>query len=145
MWFFRIVSTCSWHLLRCFPYQILLLYVAATQRVQYLDSASVVLGALAGMADTFAAALPSGSYFTEARIRETLRTSALRGSEKFGRLLDGVEASILHLSLVGFALPLCLSHSYDLLPGAPTSGVIPPNNPAHQEIYQTRVMIDPIL
>jgi hypothetical protein len=61
------------------------------------------------------------------------------------RLLDGVEASILHLSLVGFALPLCLSHSYDLVPGAPTSGVIPSNNPAHQEIYQTCVMIDPIL
>ena len=60
-------------------------------------------------------------------------------------LLDGVEASILHLSLVGFALPLCLSHSYDLVPGAPTSGVIPSNNPAHQEIYQTCVMIDPIL
>src|SRR5215207_2930579 len=61
------------------------------------------------------------------------------------RLLDGVEASILHLSLVGFALPLCLSQSYDLVPGAPTSGVIPSNNPAHQEIYQTCVMIDPIL
>ena len=62
-----------------------------------------------------------------------------------GRLLDGVEASILHLSLVGFALPLCLSQSYDLARGAPTSGVIPSNNPAHQEIYQTCVMIDPIL
>src|SRR5919106_2474550 len=61
------------------------------------------------------------------------------------RLLDGVEASILHLSLVGFALPLCLSHSYDLVPGAPTSGMIPSNNPAHQEIYQTCVMLDPIL
>ena len=46
---------------------------------------------------------------------------------------------------VGFALPLCLSKSYDLVPGAPTSGVIPSNNPAHQEIYQTCVMIDPIL
>ena len=53
--------------------------------------------------------------------------------------------SILHLSLVGFALPLCLSQSYDLARGAPTSGVIPSNDPAHQEIYQTRVMIDPIL
>jgi hypothetical protein len=36
--------------------------------VQYLDTASVVLGALAGMADTPAAPLPRGSYFTEARI-----------------------------------------------------------------------------
>jgi hypothetical protein len=47
--------------------------------------------------------------------------------------------------LVGFALPLCLSQSYDLVPGAPTSGMIPSINPAHQEIYQTCVMIDPIL
>jgi hypothetical protein len=65
--------------------------------------------------------------------------------EFIDRLLDGVEASILHLSLVGFALPLCLSQSYDLGRGTPTSGVIPSNNPAHQEIYQTCVMIDPIL
>jgi hypothetical protein len=47
--------------------------------------------------------------------------------------------------LVGFALPLCLSQGYDLVPGAPTSGVIPPDDPAHREIYQTRLMIDPIL
>ena len=42
-------------------------------------------------------------------------------------------------------MPLCLSQSYDLLPAAPTSGMIPSNNPAHQQIYQTRVMIEPIL
>src|SRR5215213_7756002 len=52
---------------------------------------------------------------------------------------------VLHLSLVGFALPLCLSHGYDLVCGAPTSRVIPPNDPAHQQIHQSRVMIDPIL
>src|SRR5829696_4778230 len=46
------------------------------ERVQYLDTASVVLGALAGMADTLAAPLlPRGSYFTEARIRGIPRTS----------------------------------------------------------------------
>ena len=39
-----------------------------------------------------------------------------RQVEDVGRQLDGVEASILHLSLVGFALPLCLSQSYDLVP-----------------------------
>src|SRR5215210_1476539 len=50
--------------------------------MQYLDTASVVLGALAGMADTPAARLPRGSYFTEALIREILRTSALRRSTK---------------------------------------------------------------
>ena len=76
---------------------------------------------------------------------EHLPDAAGRQVEGIGRLLDGVEASILHLSLVGFALPLCLSHGYDLGPGAPTSGVIPSNNPAHQEIYQTCVMIDPTL
>src|SRR5918994_2194597 len=65
--------------------------------------------------------------------------------EDSATLLDAVEASILHLSLVGFALPLCLSQSYDLVPGAPTSRVIPSNNPAHQGIYQTCVMITPIL
>src|SRR5215210_767939 len=51
--------------------------------MQYLDTASVVLGALAGMADTPAAPLPKGSYFTEARIREILRISALRCTKKF--------------------------------------------------------------
>jgi len=52
--------------------------------MQYLDTASVVLGALAGMADTPAAPLlPRGSYFTEALIREILRTSAFRRSKKF--------------------------------------------------------------
>ena len=56
-----------------------------------------------------------------------------------------VEASILRLSLVGLALPLRLPHGYDLARGAPTSGVIPPDNPAHQEVYQARVVIDPIL
>src|SRR5215204_5655425 len=53
--------------------------------IPYLDTASVVLGALAGMADTSAAPLPRGSYFTEARIGEILRTSALRSSQKFAR------------------------------------------------------------
>ena len=57
----------------------------------------------------------------------------------------GMQLPILHLSLVGFALPLCLSQSYDFVPGAPTSGMIPSNNPVHQEIYQTCVMIDPFL
>src|SRR5215211_7579762 len=42
-------------------------------------------GCVAGMADTSAAPLPRGSYFTEARIGEILRTSALRSSPKFAR------------------------------------------------------------
>ena len=79
----------------------------------------------------------------------TRRRAASRCAQALGRACRPsarrCEASILHLSLVGFALPLCLSHSYDLARGAPTSGVIPSNNPAHQEIYQTCVMIDPIL
>jgi hypothetical protein len=71
------------------------LFVAATQRVQYLDSASVVLGALAGMADTPAAPLPRGSYFTEARIREIPRTSALPNSRKFAK-----DSSLIHRHLL---------------------------------------------
>src|SRR5919112_6360905 len=47
-------------------------------------TASVFLGALAGMADAPAAPLPRGSYFTEARRREILRTPTLRRSTKFG-------------------------------------------------------------
>ena len=89
--------------------------------------------------------LATGSVRNTEILSCCLPIAAGRQVEGIGRLLDGVEASILHLSLVGFALPLCLSQSYDLVPGAPTSGMIPSNNPAHQEIYQTCVMINPIL
>jgi hypothetical protein len=44
--------------------------------VQNLDTASVFLGALAGMADTTAAPLPRGSYCTEARQKGTQRLAA---------------------------------------------------------------------
>ena len=87
--------------------------------------------------------VPSGEGLS--RSRRKLWDESGRQLEGIGRLLDGVDASILNLGLVGFALSLRLSHGYDLLPGAPTSGVVPSNNPAHQQIYQTRVMIDPIL
>src|SRR5215211_744661 len=53
------------------------------------------------MADAPAAPLPRGSYFTEARIREVLRTSALRSSKKFAGprkdVLFGQETLVLFL------------------------------------------------